>query len=375
MLPLIGMQTQTKNDPAKNGQAKNDQAGPSGVSAKGKGIKKPPSTVPLPEKPPGVPGVPGIPGTPEGSEPMEESVVAEPQPPGPMSDDDDGFEQIGGLEPVEKLSVRFPGMLCRRFHDDRVAAAVVCFTKQWDRWISDSQLLAPEQEMAVRMGQSHEPPLPEREIRTNHFQEWIKYVFGMVMFAEAGDLVDIAFPDVSFRAREDAARMFERNIVAMVTTGGVKCRFEALLSSGVDFPSTGFESDLSMRFFGVKDLTPHITGKLYDLQKAQNDAKLRRIVRTAANSMRVTLNGAMRMQKAHRRPLFRGFSNPVGEYGDAFVGMFDMTSNIRSTSSSFRLAGGFSGAVDGVKFLHIFLIGDPSVRCVSVDGVLSDELS
>ena len=111
------------------------------------------------------------------------------------------------------------------------------------------------------------------------------------------------------------------------------------------------------------------------MQEAQSNAKLRRIVRTAANSMRVTLNGAMRMQKAHRRPLFRGFSNPVGEYGDAFVGKFDMTSNIRSTSASFALASSFSGPVDGVKFLHIFLVGDPSVRCVSVDGVLSDDLS
>lgn len=318
-------------------------------------------------------------GGPSGSVPSgNDSDSDEPEPPAElnaMSDSEDGIEQIGGKEQVPKLSVRFPGMLCRRFHDDRVAAAVVCFTKHWDSWIADSQLLAPEQEMAVRMGELHDAPLQERGFRTNHHDSWIKYVFGMVMFAEAGDLVDVAFPEATFRDREDAARMFERNLVAKVIEGDARCRFEALLSSGVDFPSTGFQSDLSLRL-GVQKLTPHITNKLWDMQKhEQNRAKLRRIVRTAANSMRVTLNGAMRMQKAHRRPLFRGFANPVGEYGDAFVGMFDMTSNIRSTSTSFMLAESYSGSVDGIKFLHIFLVGDPSVRCVSVEGVLSDDLS
>jgi hypothetical protein len=345
MLPLIGVKS----------NASGPITGPVGVTPK-KGIVKS-------AKPAGAPGA---------SQPEPE-----PQPPpAPMSDSesDDEVEQVGGIEPVPKLSVRFPGMLCRRFHDDRVAAAVVCFTKQWDSWISDSQLLAPEQEMAVRMRESHELPLHERAIQVDRFDGWIKYVFGMVMFAEAGDLVDVAFPKATFREREDAARMFERNLVAKVTEGQTRCRFEALLSSGVDFPSAGFQSDLSMRL-GVQKLTPHITGKLYDLQEAQNNAKLRRMIRTAANSMRVTLNGAMRMQKAHRRPLFRGFSNAVGEYGDCFVGKFDMTSNIRSTSASFKLARSFSGPIEGVKFLHIFLVGDPSVRCVSIDGMLSHELS
>lgn len=65
----------------------------------------------------------------------------------------------------------------------------------------------------------------------------------------------------------------------------------------------------------------------------------------------------------------------VNRYGDAFVGKFDMTSNIRSTSTSFTIASSYSKSVDGIKFLHIFLVGDPSVRCVSVEGVLSDDLS
>lgn len=246
-----------------------------GVAVTPKGEEAPKA----PKKPKGIvkKKLSGSPESESDSSDIEQIGGLEPVTPGSPGSDSSEIEQIGGLEPVTKLSVRFPHMLCRRFHDDRVAAAIVCFSKRWDSWISDSQLMAPEEEMAIRANEKFEVPMTERTIAVNRWDEWTKYVFGMVMFADPADLVDVAFPGATFREREDTARMFERNLVAKVIEGGRRCEFSALLSSGVDFPARGFESDLSRRL-GVEDLTEHMKDRLCAVNS--NSVKPRREIHT-----------------------------------------------------------------------------------------------
>jgi len=273
-----------------------------------------------------------------------------------------------------ELQLHAQGVVCRRFFDDRVAAAVVCFTKYWDKLIADSQLLEPEQLMALQEQQ----PFAERPFPVNYSDGWGIFNFGLLMFAAPEDLVDIAFPGLSFRNRKDAVRLFQRNAVTKIDESGEeRCKFTALLSSGVDFPSSVFEDDLTRLFgadeLGADKLDALIQENLKEWEKKGKKAKLRRVLRTAANSMRVTLNSAMKMHETSPDPLFRGLSNHDAEYGTAFVGEHDMTANMRSTSASYRTARGF--ATDGNPYIHIFLIGDPDVRCVSVKRVLSGRLS
>ena len=347
------------------------------------------SSEPAPSAPPEpVPSAPPEPAPPEPAWPppytpddplwaVKRKVEADP------SDDESDQHDIGTPPTVETLRPLHSHALLRGRLDDQTAAAVVCYSKRWDTWMVESQKMSAE-----RAYDAGDVVYGTTIDDIDHTYKWVKYVFGVSMFAPVTDLCLLVDPK-NERGKRKLIHGFIRNnlVLSLVDSGGSsekRCHFNAAFSSAAHWPNApeGLQNDLGQEQLEINDLTVQLQEELLRWQRNNwMRPRLRRMLSSCANAMCGALSNAMDLRPATTRPLFRGITRLV-EYAedpnvtsrDGARMRDDVTSTMRSTTWSMYSAHHFTAQCNEFEFYHIFLIGDPRVRCCTIRHVLKPDL-